>query len=120
MGSQPQEEVFRLYAIMNICAMPSLYEGFGLTAVEAMAAGLPVVATRVDGLTEIVIDHETGRLVPTYDAKALADALMALLASPEAAADMGRKGQQRVETHFSLQRFSDSTLAAYAVFQESV
>lgn len=117
LGSQAQEEVFRLYAVMDIFAMPSLFEGFGLTAAEAMAAGLPVVGTAVDGLSEIIIDHVTGRLVPPQDAGALADALISLLASPETATEMGLKGRQRVEEHFSLQRFSESILAAYEAFK---
>lgn len=115
LGSQSAEEVFRLYSIMDVVAVPSIFEGFGLVAAEAMAAGLPVVGSAVDGLAEVIADHETGRLVPPQDAGALAAALIALLESPETAADMGRKGRQRVEEHFSLQRFSESTLAAYSL-----
>jgi glycosyltransferase involved in cell wall biosynthesis len=117
LGQQTTEELFRLYSIMDVVAVPSIFEGFGLVAAEAMAAGLPVVATAVDGLTEIIIDQETGRLVPPQDADALAAALIQLLTSPEAATGMGQKGQQRVGAHFSLQRFSENTLAAYAAFQ---
>lgn len=119
LGQQSADEVFRLYSIMDVAAVPSIFEGFGLVAAEAMAAGLPVVGSAVDGLAEVIADHETGRLVPPQDAGALAAALIALIAlleSPETAADMGRKGRQRVEEHFSLQRFSESTLAAYADF----
>jgi len=117
LGQMHQDEVFRLYGIIDVIAMPSIFEGFGLTAAEAMAAGLPVVGSAVDGLAEIIIDQETGLLVPPQDANALAAALTALLASPERAFMMGSKGRQRVNTHFSLQKFSESTLAAYAAFQ---
>lgn len=117
MGSQRQEDVFRFYAVMNIFAMPSLFEGFGLTAAEAMAAGLPVVASDVDGLAEVVADGETGLLVPQQDTAALAAALIELLESPEKVAEMGFKGRQRVEKCFSLQRFSECTLAAYEAFK---
>lgn len=120
MGCQSAEEVFRLYSIMDVVAVPSIFEGFGLVAAEAMAAGLPVVGSAVDGLAEVIVDHETGRLVSPQDAGALAAALIALLESPETAAEMGRKGRQRVEEHFSLKRFSESTLAAYERFKGNV
>ena len=89
----------------------------GLVAAEAMAAGLPVVGSAVDGLTEVIVDHETGRLVTPQDAGELAAALIALLESPETATEMGCKGRQRVGEYFSLKRFSECTLAAYAAFQ---
>jgi glycosyltransferase involved in cell wall biosynthesis len=89
-------------------------------AAEAMAAGLPVVGTAVDGLAEIIIDHETGRLVPSQDTSAMAAALIELLAAPQAAFMMGRTGGQRVRQHFSLQKFSDCTLAAYAAIEGRV
>lgn len=116
-GQQSADEVFRLYAIMDVVAVPSIFEGFGLVAAEAMAAGLPVVGSAVDGLAEIIIDNETGRLVPPRDADALAAALISLLAAPQTASMMGRKGVQRVGQHFSLQRFSECTLAAYEASQ---
>ncbi|MCX5869806.1 MAG: glycosyltransferase [Deltaproteobacteria bacterium] len=112
-----QQDVFQFYGIMDVVAVPSIFEGFGLVAAEAMAAGLPVVGTAVDGLAEIIIDNETGRLVPPQDADTLAVALIMLLASPKTASMMGSKGQQRVEQHFSLQRFSECTLAAYEASQ---
>lgn len=120
LGQQSADEVFRLYSIMDVVAVPSIFEGFGLVAAEAMAAGRPVVGSAVDGLAEVIVDHETGRLVPPQDAGALADALISLLESPETAAEMGLKGRQRVEEHFSLKRFSESTLAAYKAFESNL
>ncbi len=117
LGQQSIDEVFRLYAIMDVVAVPSIFEGFGLVAAEAMAAGLPVVGTAVDGLAEIIIDNETGRLVPPQDADALATALITLLAAPQTASMMGHKGVQRVRQHFSLQKLSECTLAAYEASQ---
>lgn len=116
LGKQSADEVFRLYSIMDLVAVPSIFEGFGLVAAEAMAAGLPVVASDVDGLAEVVADGETGLLVPQQDTAALAAALIELLESPEKAAEMGFKGRHRVEKCFSLQRFSECTLAAYEAF----
>ena len=104
---------------MNVMVVPSIFEGFGLVAAEAMAAGLPVVGSAVDGLAEVIADNETGRLVPVLDTAALAAALVSLLSSPATATVMGRKGRQRVAELFSLQIFSESTLAAYAAFHPS-
>jgi glycosyltransferase involved in cell wall biosynthesis len=117
LGQHEADKVFQLYGIMDVVAVPSIFEGFGLVAAEAMAAGLPVVGSAVDGLAEIIADHETGRLVPPEDPDALAAALIQLLGAPQTAAMMGRKGAQRVRQHFSLQRFSERTLAAYAAIQ---
>jgi glycosyltransferase involved in cell wall biosynthesis len=63
LGSNPQDEVFRLYGIMDILVMPSIYEGFGLVAAEAMGAGVPVIASEVDGLSEVVVHNVSGILV---------------------------------------------------------
>ncbi len=119
LGQQNSDNVFQLYSIMDVLVVPSIFEGFGLVAAEAMAAGLPVVGTAVDGLAEVIVDNETGRLVPAQDSAALVDALVSLLSSPATATEMGRKGQQRVAELFSLQIFSESTLAAYAAFHPS-
>jgi len=76
-------------------------EPFGQVVVEAMAAGKPVVATDAGGIPEIVLDGETGFLVPPGDVRALAEKIAALLAAPEAAEAMGRRGRARVQAHFT-------------------
>lgn len=119
LGQQKTEDVFKLYSVMNVLAVPSIFEGFGLVAAEAMAARLPVVGSAVDGLMEIIIDHETGRVTPPQDAEALAAAILQLLLSPEAAIRMGMKGEQHLLKHFSLRGFSENITAAYAAFQGS-
>jgi glycosyltransferase involved in cell wall biosynthesis len=113
MGQKSPDEVYRLYSAMDVVAVPSLFEGFGLTAAEAMAAGLPVVASNVEGLSEVVVDTETGYLLAPRDSKALAEALVKLLENPELRQKMGRKGHEVVEKKFSLMRFQTATLAAY-------
>jgi glycosyltransferase involved in cell wall biosynthesis len=113
LGSQPQEEVFRCYTVMNIFAMPSLFEGFGLTAAEAMASGLPVVATSVDGLTEVVSHNETGLLVPPGDTKALANGIISLLGNTAMREMFGRNAHLRVRQNFSLETFSSAILSVY-------
>jgi len=117
MGVQPQNKVFEFYAIMDIFAMPSLYEGFGLTAAEAMAAGVPVVASKVDGLCEIIEDGVSGYLVPAGNSKALGDAVIELLKNPPKAKVIGQHGCKRVENLFSLEHFQASIIALYNIFE---
>jgi glycosyltransferase involved in cell wall biosynthesis len=80
-------------------------EPFGRVLIEAMAAGKPVIATRGGGVTEIVVDGETGMLVPPADATALAEAMVSVIElSAEGRRQIGSNGRARVEEHFSLQR----------------
>lgn len=90
-----------IFAGWDIFVQPSLQEGFGLATLEAMAAGLPVVATEVGGLPEIVENGKTGWLVPPKDPAALADRLRALLLNPQERRAMGAAGRTRVLEHFS-------------------
>ena len=113
-GMTDAERVFQFYSLMDVVAVPSHFEGFGLTAAEAMAAGRPVVASTVDGLTEVVEDGVTGFLVPPGDSSALAAALIDLLQHPTKAIEMGRQGKERVRKLFSMERYRESILAAYA------
>jgi len=78
-GPQPQDVLPDYYAAADLCLMPSRYESFGMVALEAMACGVPVVATRVGGLSLTVQDGETGVLVPEDDVEALARAVADLL-----------------------------------------
>src|SRR5271157_1156509 len=84
--------------------LPSLSEGIPLTVLEAMAHGLPVVATRVGGLSEVVIERETGLLVPASDPPALAAAILSLWRDPERAQAMGIAGRKRSEDRFGVRQ----------------
>jgi glycosyltransferase involved in cell wall biosynthesis len=90
-------------------------EPFGQVVIEAMAAGKPVVATNGGGIPEIVLDGQTGLLVPMRDATAMADAICHLLADPASAAAMGTRGRQRVAECFTIQR---TAAGVQAVFDE--
>lgn len=114
LGKLPHLEVMKLYSIMNVLAMPSFYEGFGLTAAEAMAAGLPVVGTRVEGLSEIVDEGVTGLAISTGDIQGLALSLTQLLLDPEMAKQMGAMGCRRAAELFSMEKFKNNVLAVYA------
>ncbi len=112
-GRIEPEALPQYYHIMDVLAMPSHWEGFGLTAAEAMAAGIPVVGTDVPGLREVVEEGVTGFLIPGGEAEMLADKLLVLLRDPERAAEMGRKGCARARERFDAARCSEKWLEAY-------
>ena len=89
---------------LDVFAMPSRREGFGMAVLEAMSCGLPVVASDAGGLKEIVLDGVNGRLVHAGDEKALAGALTELLSDAALAERLGREARRSVENRFSLQR----------------
>ena len=96
------------------------YEPFGIVPLEAMACGVPVVASAVGGLTDTVVHGETGVLVPPRDADAVAEAARALLADPEHRKALGAAGFRRVRSRYTWPKVADSMLDVYAVLvQES-
>jgi D-inositol-3-phosphate glycosyltransferase len=88
-GPQPQAALPDYYAAADLCLMPSLYESFGMVALEAMACGVPVVGSRVGGLAVTVRDGATGLLVPEGDAGALAESIAGLLRDESRRAHLG-------------------------------
>jgi glycosyltransferase involved in cell wall biosynthesis/Ser/Thr protein kinase RdoA (MazF antagonist) len=96
-----RRDVDALLAASDSFVLPSLWEGLPVALVEAMASGLPVVATDVSGTRDVMIDGATGWLVPPGDADALARAITEMLADPERAATMGRAGRRRVASRFT-------------------
>jgi len=99
----PRGDVPRILKASRVVAHPGI-EGFSNAILEAMAEGVPVVAARVGGNREAVIDGETGYLVPPGDAGAFADAIRKLLQDPSLARRLGEAGRRRVEERFSLDR----------------
>lgn len=97
-------EVRGVLSAADMLVMPSRWEGFGLAAAEAMAAGLPVVASRVAGLDEVVEDGRTGTLIPPEDPAALADAVAALVADADLRRKLGAAGVERVAGRFAIER----------------
>ena len=103
----------------TLSVLPSLSEGLSNVLIESMAAGLPVVATRVGGNPEIVDDGSTGFLVPPRDADALAKAMLQLLSDPETAARMGCAGRDLIDRRFSMGRAVHETQRLYTTLLQS-
>ena len=112
-GFVPHDELERLYERAAVVACPSHREGFGVVCAEAMAHGRPVVAGDVGGLRDLVVNEETGLLVPPRDVEALREALQRLIADRELRRRMGEAGRVRIAEHFTWARFADKTLRAY-------
>jgi glycosyltransferase involved in cell wall biosynthesis len=100
-GWLSQEALPQLYEKADICVFPSVWpEPFGRVAVEAMAAGKPVIASRVGGLKDIVVDGKTGFLVKPGDADELAKKINILLDNPKLRDSMGKNGRERAERFY--------------------
>lgn len=108
-----RDDVVDCLAAADVAVLPSRHEGLGVAALEAMAVGRPVVASRVGGLAEVVADGETGSLVPPDDPAALAAALGELAAAPETRRRMGAAGAARVRARYSAAAMAEGTLACY-------
>lgn len=103
-GLLGKERLARLYATSAVLALPTLREAFGLVLLEAMAFALPVVASRIEAIPEIVPEGEAGLLVPPGDPAALARAISALLGDPDRARRMGDAGRARVLARYGWAR----------------
>lgn len=99
-----RRDVSQLLPLLDAFVLPSLYEGFGIALLEAMAAGRPVVATTVGGIPEFVTHGETGILVEPGNVVALAEAIRTMLTNPDQARRMGLKGQEHVRGQFGIDR----------------
>jgi glycosyltransferase involved in cell wall biosynthesis len=100
-----RDDVYNLLAGVDVLVISSEQESFGLTAIEALSMETPVVSTRCGGPEEIMVDGETGLLVPVKDPDAMADAIVKLLKNPELARGMGIRGRAHVSTQFGIDRF---------------
>jgi glycogen(starch) synthase len=113
LGHVPREHLPSLYRHATLCVVPSYYETFGLSALEAMSFGVPVIATTAGGLPEVVEDGVTGILVPPGDEQALAASIMRLLRESGSRQQMGTYGQERARTFFDIDEKVADNLAAY-------
>jgi glycosyltransferase involved in cell wall biosynthesis len=108
-----QADLPSVYADLDAVVISSDNEGTPVTLIEAMAAGCPVVATRVGGVPDLIADGETGRLVPPRDREALAAALLALLADPQRTGQMASAARQSVLARYQVQRLVGDVDALY-------
>ncbi len=115
LGELPWEDVVSHYQAMDLFAAPARWEGFGLTPLEAMACGVPVVATRVGAFETLIRDGETGSLVPPDDQEALTAAIRHWLDDPDARAAAGQAALTHVTTHHSIE---DEASAIVGVYRE--
>ncbi len=123
----PREELIAVLSASTLFVCPSVYEPLGIVNLEAMACGLPVVGTATGGIPEVVVDGETGLLVPIEQVSDgtgtpvhpdafvadLGDALAGLVADPARAAAMGVAARRRVEEHFAWESIAERTLEVY-------
>jgi len=109
-------DMMRIMAAYDIFLLPSLWEGFGLVLLEAMSRRLPIIASAVSAIPEVVADGETGLLVPPRDPDALAEALRILLSDRLLRLHMGMVGEDRLETHFGHARMANATHQVYREF----
>ena len=108
-----RDDIPRLIAAMDVVVLPSLYEGMPLVAIEAAAAGKPIVATAVDGTPEVVQDRVSGLLVPPADTDALGAAILELLNAPDMRTDMGAAAARLARERFDIRRQIAETEALY-------
>jgi glycosyltransferase involved in cell wall biosynthesis len=108
-----RQDVAACLAAADVVVLPSRHEGLGVAALEAMAAERPVVASRVGGLADVVVEGETGVLVPPDDVPRLAAALARLAADPGERVALGRAGRARVLAQFTAATMAEGTLACY-------
>jgi mannosyltransferase len=113
LGEVPIEEVPRWFQRISVYAFTSREEGFGLTLLEAMAAGTAVAAARAGAAETVIHDGDTGVLVPPGDVEALTAALEPLMREPYRAAEMGRRARDRVITEFSIDNEAEQIAAVY-------
>jgi len=97
-----REDIGRVLAALDVMVLPSLWEAFGIISLESMAMGVPVIASRVGGIPEVVRDRETGLLVPPGNSDELARAIISLLADPAYARRLGLQDIEWVSEHFSV------------------
>ena len=112
LGSRAQDTLPYYYSAADVCVVPSHYESFGLVALEAMACGTPVIASRVGGLQHTVEDDVTGMLVPAGDVDALAEKLRLVLTDRELRARLGSNARQRAQS-YTWRRVADRIIHLY-------
>lgn len=118
LGNVPHKDLVATYQNADVVANASLSESFGISVVEGMACGIPVVGTRIGGMCESIVNGVTGMLVEPERPVELADALAFVLEDRARAREMGREGRRRAVEHFSWQARADRLMAVYRRLDE--
>jgi len=112
-GFVPEEDLRRLYGVADVAVFPSLYEPFGIVALEAMAAGVPVVTSDIGGFREVVRHGETGLHTWANNPDSLAWGILEVLRNPREALRRSRRAAREVKTKFAWEKIARQTLAVY-------
>jgi glycosyltransferase involved in cell wall biosynthesis len=113
-----REDIADILAAADVVVLPSISEGFPFVLLEALAMGCPVVASRVNGVPELIEDHKTGLLVPSRDPQALAKAILEVLGDPTAARKMGAEGRAVVRERYTVDQMVANTTAIFDAAME--
>jgi glycosyltransferase involved in cell wall biosynthesis len=113
------DHVANYLASADVFVMPSRWEGLPIALLEAMSAGLPVIATNVEGVDEVIVDGEQGLLVPVGNVDALVRAILQLLRDPAMRARMGLSSKQRIAERYSIDQMSERYLALMVKLMEA-
>ncbi len=108
-----RKNIENMLQALDIFVFPSYAEAYGLVVLEAMSVGLPIVSSNCDGILDIVIEGETGELVPPREATQLVERVEALIQSPEKRSRYGRLGRMRVQMHFNFDTMIDNLELLY-------
>jgi len=113
MGTIPHEQIAGFLNLADVFVLPSLSEGLGIAIIEAMACGIPVIGTNVDGIPDIIKDNDNGVLVPPGDAEALAGAIDKLLQDEELRGKLAVRGLEEVEQRFQWENIYQQVRQVY-------
>jgi glycosyltransferase involved in cell wall biosynthesis len=108
-----RSDIKEILSAVDLLVVPSLLEGFPMVTLEAMAMAKPIVATRIDGITEQISDGVDGILVPPKDPSALTEAVIKVLNDQELARSMGMSARKKVEREFSIEKMVAETEEVY-------
>jgi glycosyltransferase involved in cell wall biosynthesis len=113
-----RKDVEGILSAIDVLVVPSLLEGFPMITLEGMAVAKPIIATRIDGIKEQIVDAESGILIPPGDPDAIAEAILRLNADKELAQSLGLEGRRRVEKEFTVERMVSETEKVYQSLYE--
>jgi mannosylfructose-phosphate synthase len=117
-GYVPDESLVPYYQQAELFVLPSVFEPFGMTALEAMACDTPVVASRYGGIKNVISSGENGLLVDPHNAREFADAMIALLKDRRLAESMAHKGRETIHNHFSWEVIAEKHIKFYSKFMK--